>query len=121
MVRIIVCGSRTFNDKALFDTKMDEILHSYLPDIEIISGRARGADTFGEQYAKTHNIPLVMFPAQWNIYGKSAGYRRNAQMLDYAKQGTPVVIAFWDGTSRGTKNMIDTAKKAGAIVHVINY
>lgn len=121
MVRIIVCGSRTFNDKAVLDKNMDEILSSYLPDVEIISGRAKGADTLGEQYAKEHSIPLVMFPAQWNMYGKSAGYRRNAQMLDYAKQATPVVIAFWDGKSRGTKHMIDTAKKADATVHIITY
>ena len=121
MVRIIVCGSRTFNDKTYFNKKMDEILPSYLPDIEIISGKAKGADTLGMEYAKLHHIHLTTFPAQWNIYGKSAGYRRNAEMLNYAKKEIPVIIAFWDNKSHGTKHMIETAKKAGTIVHIINY
>ena len=103
MTRIIVCGTRNFNDYNICETAIDEILHkNNITDVEIVSGHARGADTLGEQYAKTHNIPLVIFPAQWNTYGKKAGYMRNAQMLKYAREKEPMVIAFWDGESRGT-------------------
>ena len=120
MERIIICGTRTFDNYLLLCQTLDKIITNPA-EAEIVSGRAKGADTLGERYAKEHNIPLVMFPAQWNLYGKSAGFRRNAEMLKYAKQKDPVVIAFWDGISHGTKNMIDISRKAKATVHVIQY
>ena len=120
MNRIIVCGTRTFTDYTRLCEELDKIIPAYEHN-EIVSGRAKGADTLGEQYAYEHAIPVALFPARWNIYGKSAGYRRNAEMLEYAKQATPIVIAFWDGKSRGTKHMIETARKANATVHVIQY
>lgn len=120
MTRMIVCGGRDFNDRALLHETLAEAIMRYL-DVEIVSGHARGADIMGEWYAKDHGIPCKVFPAQWDKYGKSAGYRRNAQMLEYAMQERAVVIAFWDGQSRGTKHMIETSKKAGAEVIVIGY
>lgn len=120
MDRIIVCGTRTFNDYSRLCKELDAII-SNPANTEIVSGRARGADLLGERYAKEHNIPLALFPANWNLYGKSAGYRRNAEMLKYATEQTPIVVAFWDGQSRGTQNMIDTSRKAKATVHVIQY
>jgi hypothetical protein len=59
-------------------------------------------------------VPLKIFPAQWSIYGKGAGYIRNREMAQYAD----ALIAFWDGKSKGTKNMIDEAKKQGLIIKV---
>jgi hypothetical protein len=69
---------------------------------EIVSGGAKGADTLGEQFAQTHNLPCKIFPADWKKYGRAAGPKRNAQMAEYANYG----VALWDGKSRGTANMI---------------
>ncbi len=68
---------------------------------------ARGADRLGERYAKERGYPVRLFPADWEKFGKSAGYRRNAEMAKYADG----LIAFWDGRSAGTGHMIYLAKK----------
>ena len=72
-----------------------------------MSGTARGVDRFGEQWAIENNVAIKPFPADWDTYGKRAGYLRNTQMAEYAD----ALIAVWDGESRGTKHMIDEAKK----------
>lgn len=120
MTHVIVCGGRDFDDKKLLTESLDKILAEY-SDIEIVSGRARGADTLGEEYAAEHNLPCATFPAKWNQFGKAAGYIRNAQMLLHAEEGTPVVVAFWNGESRGTKHMIDIATAKKAQVHIVRY
>ena len=74
-----------------------------------------------EQYAAENNVPIKIFPAEWKKYGKAAGPIRNKAMLDYAKDETPVVAAFWDGKSRGTGNMLKQAKEAGAECHIFLY
>jgi hypothetical protein len=86
-------------------------------DVEIVSGTAAGADTLGERYAQEKGYEVKKFPAQWDLYGKSAGYKRNQQMAEYADG----LIAFWDGKSRGTKHMIDIATNKGLKVRVIRY
>ena len=122
MYRIIVAGSRDFNDYLLLQTKLTDYL---LPltdgEIEIISGTARGADTLGEQYESAHNLKCVKFPATWADYGKRAGYIRNGEMAKYASEEHGVLFAFWDGKSSGTKHMINFAYKYGLEVHVIKY
>lgn len=109
MTRIIVAGSRDFADKE----KLYKVLNNYLSrvkdKVEIVSGHCRGADMFGEQYAKDHNIPVVVFPADWNTYGKRAGYIRNKQMAEYASEENGILIAFPIGEARGTKLMIKLA------------
>ena len=120
LIRCIVCGGRDFNKSDLLDRALNYYLNKY-PRVEIVSGHARGADALGETYAICHNRPCRTFPADWNKYGKRAGYIRNKQMLDYAVQETPFVIAFWDGKSRGTKMMIDLAVEAGVAVRVVRY
>ena len=121
MKRIIICGGRDFQDMDFFIRSMQQILQLY-PDVEIVSGHAsRGADRMGEAFAKSYNLPLKLFPAQWDTYGKSAGYRRNSQMLDYIRQEEPVVVAFWDGSSRGTQHMISIAQKANVPTHIFRY
>ena len=81
--------------------------------MEIISGTANGADRLGEAFALKYGIEVKRFPAQWHKYGKSAGYVRNNIMAQYAAKSDElgVLIAFWDGKSKGTKMMIDLAKK----------
>ena len=76
---------------------------------EVVSGGAQGVDTLGEVWAEKHDIPVKQFLAEWDVYGRSAGYRRNEEMGDYAD----VLLAIWDGKSRGTKHMIDYMKQLG--------
>lgn len=85
--------------------------------IQIVSGGARGADKLGELYAHTNLHSLKVFPADWEKFGKSAGYIRNEEMAKYAD----CLVAFWDGKSRGTKHMIDLAHKHGLQVRVVSF
>lgn len=118
---LVVAGTRTFNNYELLKRKITEIfLNKYTAEgktLEIVSGGARGADNLGEQFAHEHKLPLRIFPADWNKYGKSAGMLRNQQMADYAA----AAIVFWDGKSRGSRNMILEMKKRSKPVKVVIY
>ena len=123
MMKVIIAGNRDFNNRGIFENAMTWLLPSdsdYAESIEIISGGCTGADALAEIYAKEWDIPLKVFPADWEKYGKSAGPIRNEQMAKYATSNGDhaFLIAFWDGKSRGTKNMIDMAFKYGLDVHV---
>lgn len=129
-LRIIVAGGRNFTDyDLLFDTLSDllcelddEIIVDNSSNVKFISGTCRGADSLGEQFAYTYGYEVVRFPADWDKYGKSAGYRRNCDMAKYAAEArTAILVAFWDGKSKGTKNMIDIAKRYGLDVRIVNY
>jgi len=114
-MKIIIAGSRNFNDYNLLKSSCDNLLTQFT-NIEIVSGTARGADKLGERYAREKGYSIKQFPANWNL-GKSAGYIRNDEMAQYAD----MLIAFWDGTSKGTKHMIDLANKRGIKVEIVNY
>lgn len=109
MTRIIVAGSRYFSNKEWLYSVLDDYIKSVDGNVEIVSGHCRGADMLGEQYAKDHGIPLVLFPADWGKYGKRAGYIRNNQMAKYASEKNGALIAFPIGEARGTKMMIGIA------------
>ena len=117
--RVIIAGSRGFNDYNLLEEKCDFLLSEKVKthDIVIVSGTARGADKLGERYARERGYELEAHPADWDKYGKSAGYRRNQEMAEVAD----AVICFWDGTSKGTKHMIDIAKEKNLMLRVIQY
>ena len=117
--RVIIAGSRGFNDYNLLEEKCDFLLSEKVKthDIVIVSGTARGADKLGERYARERGYELEAHPADWDKYGKSAGYRRNQEMAEVAD----AVICFWDGTSKGTKHMIDIAKEKKLMLRVIQY
>lgn len=112
-MKVIISGGRNFNDYKHLCQVCDTIL-SKQTEVEIVSGTANGADKLGEKYANDNGYSIKRFPADWDKHGKSAGYKRNAQMAEYAD----ALIAFWDGKSRGTKNMIDLAKRAGLKIKV---
>ena len=112
-MKIIIAGSRSFTNFNLLNSVCDKML-SKQTVIEIVSGCANGADKLGEEYALKHNYKITRFPAYWKTYGKSAGYRRNEIMANYAD----ALIAFWDGTSTGTKHMIDLAISHGLKVKI---
>ena len=116
-MRIIVAGSRGFDDYSLLADTLDAVDSAIPSFLTVVSGGARGADTLGERYSKENDYNLSIFLADWAKYGKSAGYRRNAEMADYSD----MLVAFWDGESKGTKHMIDLALKKGLLVKVVIY
>ena len=120
--RIIVAGGRDFDNYILLSETLDVVLKRYtLSEVSIVSGCCQGADTLGERYAKEHGIPVVRFPADWQAYGKAAGPLRNRKMAEYASEGEGVLVAFWDGKSRGTASMIRLAEKYGLETKIITY
>jgi len=114
--KVIIAGGRMFNDYNSLKTNCNNILKQY-SNIEIVSGAANGADQLGEKYARKRKYLIKRFPAEWDKYGKLAGRKRNKQMADYAD----VLIAFWDNKTKGTKHMIETARKNGLDVYVVSY
>lgn len=118
MYKVIVAGSRGFNDYDLLDKELTKfLLGKNKSDVVIVSGTARGADKLGELFAKNHGCEVALFPADWDTYGKRAGYIRNADMAKFAD----ACVVFWDGTSRGTKHMIDLANKENLKLHIVKY
>lgn len=110
-MKVIIAGSRNLNPTH------SQILAAFAKTdwsvSEIVSGTARGVDRAGEMFAKSKNIPVKQFPADWKRHGKVAGMIRNAQMADYAD----ALLAFWDGESPGTRAMIAMMKGRKKPVH----
>lgn len=120
--RVIVAGSRDLDDYDLVRKALDEFLADmFTSETVIVSGKARGADMLGERYAKENGFEVASFPAKWRDekgnYDPGAGYARNAQM---AEIGTHLV-AFWDGVSKGTRNMIAAASGRGIVIKVVRF
>lgn len=114
--KVIVAGSRTFDDYNLLCQKLDKILNG-AGNVCIVCGEAKGADQLGKRYAKEHRLKVESYPANWEKFGKQAGYIRNEKMASVAN----ALVAFWNGSSAGTKHMIETAKKMGLQVRVIKF
>lgn len=114
--KVIVAGSRGFRNYSMMERTLDNLLRNK-SNITIISGGAEGADHAGETYAINHNLKLTVMSAEWDKYGKSAGYKRNVQMADQAD----AVVVFWDGVSRGTKHMIDIAGEKKLPMRIVKF
>lgn len=131
--KIIIAGSRTFTDYTKMRTEALRAIREAFNkidknDVTIISGGARGADALGERFAKEFNLNCHIINADWDKYGKRAGYLRNEQMAEFARtvddgynNVNSMLIAFWDGTSPGTKHMIEIAKNKKMNVVVVRY
>ena len=117
MFKVIIAGGRDFSDYDLLKVKMNRILSNITVEIVVISGTARGADSLGEKYATEMGYKLEQYPANWNKYGKRAGYLRNKQMADVAH----ACVCFWDSKSKGTKHMIDLANEKKLKLRVVKY
>ena len=114
-MKIIIAGSRNISDGFALSSVMREAGYILKENIdEIVSGGARGVDRLGEVYAKEQGITIKRFPADWEQYGKAAGYIRNAEMAEYAD----ALVVLWDGQSKGTLHMINTAAKKGMPVFI---
>ena len=107
-ILVLVCGGRDYDDRTFVNT----VLNTVSPDY-VVHGDARGADTLAKDWALNNGKAVYAHPAQWDRYGKSAGYKRNVEMLD-SHPNIDAVIAFPGG--RGTKMMIDLARGRGIMV-----
>lgn len=116
MYKVIVAGSRSFNDYELLEEKLDKIL-SLKDDVQIVSGKARGADTLAIRYAKQKGYPIKKFPADWGNLGYLAGFKRNVLMAQYGN----AVVVFWDGKSTGTQHMIRMAIKYRLQLRIVRF
>ena len=116
-MKVIVAGCRDFTDYDLLCAKLDFLFVNKAPCIEIVCGEARGADSLGKRYAQSKGYPVLSYPADWKKYGKSAGIRRNKEMA----MAADALVAFWDGKSKGTFNMINTMRRLGKPVKIVNF
>ena len=115
-MRVIIAGSRNFNDYGILKKKLNAILKNQ-KEVTIISGTANGADKLGERYANDNHLKLEQYPAMWDLFGKKAGYMRNEEMVKVAD----AAIVFWDGKSKGSKHMIDISKKYNLKLRIIMF
>ncbi|MCK9470369.1 MAG: DUF2493 domain-containing protein [Bacilli bacterium] len=118
-MKVIIAGTRTFNDYKLLEETLDDIIREehILDDITIISGTANGADKLGEIYAHNKGYKVLQFRPDWDKYGKSAGYIRNTEMAEAGD----ILVAFWDGKSKGTEHMINIMKNKNKHGFIIKY
>lgn len=119
--RVIIAGSRKFDDYAKLQENCDHILQEKLEDkdcrVVIVSGHARGADTLGERYAHERGLGLDAHPADWELFGRAAGIIRNREMAEVAD----ALIAFLQEgeENKGTRNMIAIARNKQMDVFVV--
>lgn len=113
-MKLAIIGSRNFNDKVFFLEKVKDVISEY-NITAIISGGAVGTDLLGKQYALDNQIEYIEFLPDWSKYNRAAGMVRNRDIVN----NSDIVLAFWDGVSKGTKNSIDFAKKQNKILFVV--
>jgi len=119
-MKIIIAGGRDFTDYQLLSKEVKKFIldsNGEPGKVQIISGKARGADTLGERFAKEWKFPVIEMPADWDKHGKAAGVIRNEEMAKIATH----CIVFWDEKSSGSKNMIDNSRKYSLTSKVIIY
>jgi YspA, cpYpsA-related SLOG family len=109
-MKIAIVGSRDFPQLERVDAFVDALS----PGDVVVSGGARGVDSRAERRARARGLEVVIIPADWDRHGRSAGFKRNHDIIAAADR----VAAFWDGTSRGTAHSIQLARKAGKRVDI---
>jgi predicted Rossmann fold nucleotide-binding protein DprA/Smf involved in DNA uptake len=127
-MKVAVIGSRSFADQKLMFSTLDKIGGKTV----IVSGGAPGADRLGERYAEANGLVKEIYKADWNNlthpdavirfkhgrqYDANAGFRRNKTIVDSAD----LVVAFWDGSSKGTKNALDYARSKGKEIQIVKF
>lgn len=110
-MRVAIVGSRDFPEPE----RVRAYVRALRKDDIVISGGARGVDSWAVEEAQLQGLSTEVFPADWEVYGRSAGYQRNQSIVDAAE----FVVAFWDGKSKGTAHTIKLAQKAGKPVEVL--
>lgn len=117
--KLIIAGGRDFDDPVMMERVMYAMQDTEFADkaVSIVSGMARGADALGYMFAHKYGVKVYEFHAQWNKYGKRAGFLRNEEMGRFADG----LLAFWNEHSPGTRHMIDFMKCQGKPVTVVKY
>jgi hypothetical protein len=115
-MRVLVCGGRNYSDYAFLSSVLMN-LHTTTKITCIIHGAASGADSLADRWAAEHNIPVHVFPADWNTYGRTAGPIRNKQMLD---EGKPDVVVAFPG-NKGTRNMVAQAQTHPSQPYILDF
>jgi hypothetical protein len=118
--KIAIIGSRTFNDYPMLESIVMGVMKDKgvkPSDVTIVSGGARGADALGREFAQKHSAQYLEFPADWEKFGKRAGFVRNADIV----KNSDFVVALWDGQSRGTGNSLELAQQAGKPYFAYNF
>jgi hypothetical protein len=113
-MKLAIVGGRDFNDKELFNKTMIEFIDKVSV---VISGAAKGADTFGENWAKENKIDTIIHLPNWEKHGKAAGYVRNKLIIE----DCDMCIAFWDGKSKGTESSIKLCKQSNKPIKIVKY
>jgi hypothetical protein len=116
-MKIIIAGCRDYMNYKVVRSVCDFYLSGLIErgeDIEIVTGGARGVDALGKNFATVRELPHKEFKANWTLHGRAGGPIRNKEMAEYAD----ALIAFWDGKSKGTENMIKLAKEHGLRVKI---
>ncbi len=121
MFRLAIVGGRDFNKFPILLYYLNTYFYNgYSQEFifdKIVSGGAVGADSLGGRFADDYEIEKEVFKPEWDKYGKSAGFIRNQTIVD----NCDMVLAFWDGESRGTADTIDKAKKAKKPTFIVYY
>ncbi len=107
MLRLIIAGSRGVRGYREVSEAAETFCLCYGTPDAVLSGGAHGADNLGEEWARLKGIPLEVYPADWLVHGRKAGMMRNAQMARCAN----ALLAVWDGSSSGTRHMIEVARR----------
>ena len=125
--KLLVCGSRTIRDTTYIQgptqwakNQIEAYWYYNLAcydELVMIEGAAKGIDTIAKEYAQENDWKIEEYPAEWDKYGKSAGYIRNEIMVKAADE----VLILWDGESKGTKHDIDLCEKYNKPYKVLIY
>ncbi len=119
-MKLAIVGGRDFNNYTLMESILWDLLRvkgGNTPQDIIISGGATGADFLAKKYAGEESIPYLEFLPDWKKEGKSAGFNRNTKIVNECD----MVLAFWDGASRGTADTIEKAKRAKKPTFIVYY
>ena len=113
-MRLIVAGSRGYTNRKRVYSLLNKI-HIEYPELEIVSGMAKGPDMFAHDWAIANGVDVHKFYADWDKYQKRAGFIRNEEMAHFGD----ACLAFWDGTSKGTKMMIKIMNESYKPISVV--
>jgi len=114
-MKTIIAGSRFIDNEKLVFAVIWNVIYNHFVITEIVSGGCKGVDQLAERFALQNEIKKTRFPADWNTFGKRAGPLRNSEMAKYADS----LILIWDGQSRGSKSMLNEARKQKLLIHSI--
>lgn len=113
-MRVAVVGSRNFPRPDLVREFIQK-LAARDPQVIIVSGGAKGVDSWAAVAAQEAGLGVVVYPADWATHGKTAGFLRNTTIVENSDR----CVAFWDGRSHGTQDTVSKFKKAGKPVQVV--